>query len=300
MDNTVKKITLFAPAKINLCLGVRSRRDDGYHNIESIMQTVDLCDRVSVTSRVSEDAKIEIICKKMPELPAEKNIAFRAAREFFSHVGIEKYDISVDIEKNIPSEAGLGGGSSDAAATIRALNMLFNTSLSEKELVKIGARVGADVPFLIHRGTAVVTGIGEELLDCTPTPTAAVLIAFPKKEKISTKEAYSKIDKIGVFSEDDAFENMKSAMRSCDIKKISAASYNVFEKVIDENSSVFDIKKTMLENGADMSLMSGSGSAVFGIFDSAANAKKTRDILSYFCETFISGMFSENSSYIES
>ena len=299
MEN-IKKITLKAPAKINLYLGVVSRRADGYHDIESVMQTIDLCDRVSVSvCENAQDARIRIICRAMPELPAEKNIAYRAALAFLRYNGIEKYDITIEIDKKIPSEAGLGGGSSDAAATLRALDTLYGTKMSAEALYGLGKSVGADVPFLLRRGTALVEGIGERMSDCTPAPFATVLVAYPKTEKVSTKEAYGKIDSENAFSLHADFEKMKEAMKSCDINSICRAARNIFEDVLPKDSAVFAIKGVMNKHGAALSLMSGSGSAVFGIFTDTRAAKNAREALSDSCETFISGMFTRDESYIE-
>ena len=299
MEN-IKKITLKAPAKINLYLGVVCRREDGYHDIESVMQTIDLCDRVTVgvsTSALCE--RISVICRAMPDLPAEKNIAYRAALAFLKYNGIEKYDISIDIEKKIPSEAGLGGGSSDAAATLRALDILYGTKMPMQKLYELGKSVGADVPFLLRRGTACVEGIGEIMTDCTPAPFATVLVAYPNEEKVSTKEAYGKIDSQNAFSSHADFEKMKEAMKKCDINDICRAAKNIFEDVLPKDSAVFAIKDIMNKHGAELSLMSGSGSAVFGIFTDARGAKRAREALCDSCETFISAMFTRDESYIE-
>ncbi len=299
MEN-IKRITLKAPAKINLYLGVVCRRADGYHDIESVMQTIDLCDRVTVSlCEESADADISVVCKALPNLPAQKNIAYRAARAFLAYNGIENYNIAIEIDKKIPSEAGLGGGSSDAAATLRALDKLYGTKLSSQVLYELGKSIGADVPFLLRRGTAFVEGIGEIMSDCTPAPFATVLVAFPNREKISTKEAYANVDGASAFSSHADFEKMKEAMRSCDIDNIASAAKNIFEDVIPKNSVIFKIKETMNKNGAALSLMSGSGSAVFGIFKDARDAKRAREALSDVSETFISGMFTRDESYIE-
>ncbi|MGN1096172.1 MAG: 4-(cytidine 5'-diphospho)-2-C-methyl-D-erythritol kinase [Eubacteriales bacterium] len=300
MDNTVKKISVLAPAKINLCLGVISRRDDGYHNIASVMQTVGLCDKVMLSSSETKGKRLSVVCRGEEAPEGEKNIAYRAAEAFLERAGIDKYDISVEIEKRIPVRSGLGGGSSDAAATLNGLNFLFGMRFNEDELMEIGARIGADVPFLIRRGTAAVTGIGETVACLAPAPSATVLIAFSGSEKLSTGQAYGKIDERGDFSSEESFDKMKAAMKSCDMKKIAAASYNIFESVMPEDSSVFLLKEKMKEKGAVMSLMSGSGSAVFGIFENAAAAKDARDALSDTAKTFICGMFTKDAPYIES
>lgn len=299
MEN-IKKISVLAPAKINLYLGVKSRRADGYHDIESVMQTIDLCDKVTVTVReVSAGANIAVSCRGAENIEGEKNIAYRASRAFFDYAKIGKYDVNIEIDKKIPMEAGLGGGSSDAAATLRALDALYGTKLSDSELCSIGARVGADVPFLLRRGTAYVTGIGDILSDCTPSPFATLLVAFPNGEKVCTKEAYAKIDEARAFLKSEDFEKMKEAMRSCDIRKIAAASINIFEDVIPRDSVVFRIKDEMKKNGALLALMSGSGCAVFGVFEDARAAKRAREALCDISQTFIAGMFTRDETYIE-
>lgn len=299
MEN-IKKISVLAPAKINLYLGVVSRREDGYHDIESVMQTIDLCDKLTVSSYESADsADITVSCRGAESINDEKNIAYKAARAFFDHTKIEKYNVNIEIDKKIPMEAGLGGGSSNAAATLHALDNLFGTKLTESELCLIGARVGADVPFLLRRGTAYVQGIGEIISDCTPSPFVTILVAFPNGEKVSTKEAYAKIDSARIFSSREDFEKMKEAMRSCDIYRIADASANIFEDVIPNDSVIFRIKEDMKKNGALFSLMSGSGSAVFGIFDDVRTAKRAREAIGDAAQTFISGIFTRDASYIE-
>lgn len=299
MEN-IKKISVLAPAKINLFLGVRSRREDGYHDIESVMQTIDLCDKVNVFADMeAQDNSIAVSCRNSAEdINGEKNIAYRAAKAFLEAAGIENFNITIDIEKKIPMEAGLGGGSSDAAAVIHALDIIYETKMTESDLCAIGAKIGADVPFLIRRGTAYVEGIGEVLSDCTPSPSATLVIAYPNSEKVCTKEAYAKIDDMKIFSNSEDFENMKNAMRSCDMNEIAKVSYNVFEEILPERSEVFILKNIMKENGAVLSLMSGSGSAVFGVFDDARSAKRAREALCGISQTFIAGMFTRDESYM--
>ena len=290
MDKS-KKITLLAPAKINVCLGVTGKRADGYHDIDSVMQTVSLCDKVSVTlSENAEGKQIEVVCPGHSELDGENDIAYGMAQLFFEYTGAENYDARIEIEKVIPMEAGLGGGSSDAAATLLALNELTGKNLSEAELMAIGAKVGADVPFLVRKGTAIVEGIGEIITPCRDLPETAVLIAYPKNEKVSTGKAYAAIDAQGKFSSHEDFEKMKEAIEKGDLAEISAASYNIFESVLPENSAVFEIKKEMLARGALMSLMSGSGSAVFGFFPCEKCAGKAAEALSHIAQTFVVGI----------
>lgn len=286
-----KKITVLAPAKINVCLGVTGKRADGYHDIDSVMQTVSLCDKVSVT--LEENAKgqrIRVSCPGHSELDGENDIAYGMAQLFFEYTKTENYDVSIEIEKVIPMEAGLGGGSSDAAATLLALNELTGANIAEAELMALGAKVGADVPFLVRKGTALVEGIGEIITPCRDLPETAVLIAYPKNEKVSTGKAYAAIDARGEFSSHEDFEKMKAAIEKGDLAEISAASYNIFESVLPAGSAVFEIKKEMLARGALMSLMSGSGSAVFGFFPCEKCAGKAAEALASIAQTFVVGI----------
>jgi 4-diphosphocytidyl-2-C-methyl-D-erythritol kinase len=290
MGNT-KKITVLAPAKINVCLGVTGKRADGYHDIDSVMQTISLCDKVSVTlAENAEGQRIKVSCPGHSELDGENDIAYGMAQLFFEYTKAENYDVSIEIEKVIPMEAGLGGGSSDAAATLLALNKLTGADIPEAELMALGAKVGADVPFLVRKGTALVEGIGEIITPCRDLPETAVLIAYPKNEKVSTGKAYAAIDARGEFSAHEDFEKMKAAIEKGDLAEISAASYNIFESVLPANSAVFEIKKEMLARGALMSLMSGSGSAVFGFFPCEKCAEKAAEALAPIAKTFVAGI----------
>ncbi|MBQ8447457.1 MAG: 4-(cytidine 5'-diphospho)-2-C-methyl-D-erythritol kinase [Clostridia bacterium] len=297
MENK-KELTLLAPAKINVCLGVTGRRANGYHDIDSVMQTIGIYDKVSVT--LTENAvgqKIDVVCKGHPELDGENDIAYGMAQIFFEYTKTENYEVFIEIEKVIPMEAGLGGGSSDAAAVVIALNELTGSRLTEAELMAIGAKVGADVPFLVHKGTAFVGGIGENITPCRNLPETQVLVAYPKTEKVSTGKAYAAIDAHGKFSPHEDFEKMKSAVENGDIAAISAASYNIFESVLPEGSAVFRIKAEMLRRGALMSLMSGSGSAVFGFFASQKAAESAAQALESEARTFVCRLCRKNESY---
>ena len=300
MDNK-KKITMLAPAKINVCLGVTGRRENGYHDIDSVMQTIGLYDKISViVSQNAKGQKIDVLCPGHEELNGENDIAYGMAQVFFEYSKTENYDVTIEIEKVIPMEAGLGGGSSDAATVALALNKLTGSRLSEEELMKIGAMVGADVPFLVHKGTAFVGGIGEVITPCRDLPETYVLVAYPKSEKISTGKAYAAIDARGEFSSHSDFEKMKAAIEKGDISAISAASYNIFESVLPAGSVVFSIKEAMVKHGALMSLMSGSGSAVFGFFASEEAAKSTAAKLSDAAKTFVVTLCRKNDCYTAS
>ncbi len=288
MEKTFKEILVLAPAKINICLGVTGKRADGYHDIDSVMQTVGVYDRVRV--RVGENAmgqSIRVYCPEHEELSGQKNIAYRVAEAFLAYAKIDTYDIDIEIEKIIPMEAGLGGGSSDAAAVVCALNMLFGTGLSEAEIAAVGATVGADVPFLVFRGTAFVQGIGEKIERCAELPKVPVLVAYPHDEKVSTGKAYKAIDERGEFSSSADFEKMKAAVLAQDMDAMGALAYNIFESVIPEGSVIFRIKERMLAEGAVFSLMSGSGSAVFGVFRDREAAEKAAEAIAPLAKTFV-------------
>lgn len=288
MTKNFKQIILRAPAKINVYLGVTGKRPDGYHDIDSVMQTVGVCDIVKVCVSEEPNAQsINVRCPGHTGLDGEGNIAYRAAKAFLNRAKIEKYEIDVEIEKVIPMEAGLGGGSSDAAAVILALNELYSAGFSVSELMEMGATVGADVPFLIHKGTAFVQGIGEKIVPCKNMPAATVLLAYPHTEKVSTGKAYKAIDDGGEFTPTERFEEMKNAIEMSDTDMIAKAAYNIFETVLPEGSVVFEIKKAMLESGAEYSLMSGSGSAVFGVFLDTEKANKAAKALETLAKTFV-------------
>ena len=288
MSKKFKQIIVKAPAKINVYLGVTGKRPDGYHDIDSVMQTVGVYDILKISVREDSCAQnITVHCPGHAELDGEANIAYRAAVAFLKRAAIDKYDIDIEIDKVIPMEAGIGGGSSDAAAVISALNELYSAHFELSELMEIGATVGADVPFLIHKGTAFVQGIGEKIVPCRNMPKATVLLAYPYSEKVSTGKAYGAIDEKGDFTPTERFEEMKNAIEMSNMGMIAKAAYNIFETVIPEESVIFKIKNAMLERGAEFSLMSGSGSAVFGIFLEAAKACEAAKALDEIAKTFV-------------
>lgn len=267
-----------AYAKINLTLDITGRLPNGYHSIRSIMQSISLCDNVTVER--TDCGGIEVICDKKNIPSGEKNIAYKAAERFAEYADIACMNVKIHIEKHIPSEAGLGGGSSDAAAVIRCLNELYGCGYSEKRLCEIGSNVGADVPFCIIGGTALCEGIGEEITPLPALEEEYVLIAKGKLG-ISTPEAYARLDKTELSAKE-----WKSSDFSGKAEKWSRYCSNDFEKVSD-NYEITDIKSLMKSGGALISQMSGSGSAVFGIFQTENEAVKCREMLTdkgYFAE----------------
>ncbi|WP_432650752.1 4-(cytidine 5'-diphospho)-2-C-methyl-D-erythritol kinase [Huintestinicola sp.] len=265
-------LTLNANAKINLYLDVTGRRADGYHLLETVMHTVSLCD--TVTLKKTGKSGIEISCSD-PLIPCnEKNIAYKCAAAFFERTGIFDRGVSIDIIKNIPSEAGMGGGSADGAAVLTGLNRLFSAGLSESELISLGAKIGADIPFCIKGGCGYCTGIGE-IIEPLPKISGTVLIG-KGNTGISTPEAFGKIDSLGYRIGTEGIKDIFGNVRS--LADIAPYCRNIFDDIsrLDE---VSQIKKIMTDNGAVCSLMTGSGSAVFGLYDTEISAERAYELL---------------------
>ncbi len=260
-----------AYAKINLFLDIESKRPDGYHNIISVMQSVSLCDTVTVEYCKSQNKTIEITCDD-PAIPlGEKNIAYKAANLF-----LDSGNVKIHIKKRIPSEAGLAGGSTDAAAVLTILNELTGKKKSIDELLYIGAKIGADVPFCIAGGTKLTLGIGEKLTEFKPLSKCYIVIA-KMGDGVSTPKAYSMLD--DMF---DNFENYNPRKDLLDLldQNNTKGMFNVFElAVIPCRPAVQQIKDVLYDNGSDIAMMSGSGPSVFGIFSSKKKASAAYDML---------------------
>ena len=256
------RMTVEAPAKINLFLDITGRRNDGYHLVNMVMQTVSLYDDVTVA--VDRNSKgISVSCSDS-DIPCDsKNTAYRAAEEFFRYTGTEDAAVNIRIKKRIPSGAGMAGGSADAAAVIYALNQLFETELDSDEMEEIGELIGADVPFCIYGGTMTAGGIGTILSPLPDMPDCHIAAVKPSF-RISTPEAYKKSDSLG-YENPKSAEKIISAICNGNVKGIGDHLYNKFEAVVEEDE-IDSIKKVMMDNGAEGALMTGSGSAVFGIF----------------------------------
>ncbi len=263
-------------AKINLTLDVLGKRPDGYHDVEMVMQTVSLFDLI-IADKTADSIRISTNLRYLP--CNEKNIAYKAAALFFAETGI-KGGVKFLIHKNIPVAAGLAGGSGNAAAALCALNALYNTGMSEEELCRLGAQLGADVPFCIKGGTMLASGIGEVLTPLPQMPPSYVLIVKPQIN-ISTAAIYEGIDQAPISRRPDT----KAMIRSLEEGELSAVAdnlCNVMEAVTETMHPIIaGIKNKMGKNGALGALMSGSGSAVFGLFDSFEKAKLSADSFFY-------------------
>ena len=256
------KVNMDAPAKINLFLDIRGKRSDGYHIVSMVMQSVNLCDEITVSD--TDDGDIKIICSDESIPIDENNTVYKAVELFFKETEKKNNGIEVRIKKNIPTEAGLAGGSTDAAAVLFALNKIFDTELSRKELAEIGAEIGADVPFCVYGGTMTASGIGTILSPLPDLPECYFVIVKPKIG-ICTREAYKKSDS-PEFSAIKGMDKITEAICEANIKSVAKNLYNKFEEVT-SLPEIEAIKKFMLQCGALGASMTGSGSAIFGIFD---------------------------------
>lgn len=287
----MRSIIEAAPAKINLYLDIESKRKDGYHNIISIMQSVSLCDTITVSAGDTPGG-IFVSCDD-PTVPGGmENLAYRAA-EIFMKMANLSCRIEIDIQKIIPAAAGLGGGSSDAAAVLRALNKLFKHPFSYDGLCRMGLKIGADVPFCVTGGCALATGVGEVLKKQPVMPMANIVISCAG-QKINTPEAYKRLDAMyGNFqarSTTGGYNVMLAASEASDLRGVVGELYNIFEScVLPGHPEANEIKEIMLTSGALGAQMSGSGPAVFGIFsdnglaEAAVRNLRSRNYNAYTC-----------------
>lgn len=278
----MNSIALKAPAKINLFLDIVGKLPNGYHEIESVMQTIDLFDYV----KISKSDEISVVCSD-GELSGKSNIAYKAAELFFGYTGIISGSM-IEIDKRIPKQAGMAGGSADAAAVLYGLNKIFDEPISEEELCKLGAKCGADVSFSILGGTKLSEGIGEKLSSVSEMPDCWFVIVKPDIS-MSTPESYKYYDEHGLSElEHPDLKDFLSVLEENNISSLSEKLYNVLEHTV-EDPVIGEIKNNMLELGALGSMMTGSGTAVFGIFDSVHKAVAAKNVLSEkFSSVFLS------------
>lgn len=273
------KLLVKAPAKINLSLDVLGKRQDGYHEVKMIMTTIDLADRLELTE-LSED-RIEIVSHNRYVPDDQRNLAYQAAKLLKERFGV-KEGVSISIEKTIPVAAGLAGGSSDAAATLRGLNRLWNLGLKIDELAELGAEIGSDVSFCVYGGTAIAKGRGEKIEHIKTPPSCWVILAKPHIG-VSTADVYGNLQLNRVTHPD--VEQMVESINSGDYKGICSAVGNVLEDVTFKmHPEVARIKAQMKRFGADAVLMSGSGPTVFGLVHHDSRMHRIYNGLKGFCE----------------
>lgn len=266
--------TRFCPAKINLFLEVTGSREDGYHTIESVMQKIALCDRVTMTLSQGEGITIASNDRSLPT--GEKNLCYRAADLYLKAAGVTA-KVDMMIEKHIPVAAGMAGGSTDAAGVLRMLDETIG-ALNKKELAALALSLGADVPFCLFRSASVCRGLGEELSYVKGLPACYIVVAKDRKESVSTKEAYGMIDSLDYTPISVA--SVSASLEKQDLSALCAAMFNRFEEVIlPLRPAVVKIKETFMENGAVGTMMSGSGPSVFAIFEKEEDARRARDLL---------------------
>lgn len=271
----MKKIKLKAMAKINLGLDVVRKREDGYHEVRMIMQTIQMYDQIQLEVTDTPGIQVQTNLYYLPV--NEDNLVYKAAKLLMDEFQIEE-GLSIDLKKFIPVAAGMAGGSSDAAAVMVGVNRLFRLGLSTEELMKRGVKIGADVPYCILRGTALAEGIGEKLTVLPPAPECFVLIAKPGIH-VSTKFVYTNL-KANELAYHPDIDGQVEAIKNGDLKKMAALTGNVLETVtIPAYPVIEEIKNVMKGQGALTSCMSGSGPTVFGLFDDKEKAQKAYDIL---------------------
>ena len=274
----VKLLDLKAYAKVNLTLDIVGTREDGYHLLESVFHEVPIYDTINLL--INRDGIIDVICTT--EYPTENvpmgqdNIAYKTAKKFFQAIGDTTYGVTIIILKRIPMQAGMGGGSSDAGCILKSLNAMFENPLSDERLIQIASTIGADVPFFINGGTAYATNIGDVIKPLKPLPKLNMVVA-KGNDGISTIEAYRSIDALESIEHIDNAKALQ-CIENQDITELCKCCGNVFEQ-IPLPKEVSTIKDTMLQCNALCSVMTGSGSAVFGIFNTPEEAKKCYDTL---------------------
>ena len=271
-------------AKINLCLDVLRRKENGYHEVEMVMTNVDIFDVLEI--KELEEKKILLKSYNTDLAMDESNLIYKAIALLQKETG-KTFGVEVLLEKNIPMEAGMAGGSADAAATLKAVNELFTLGVSDERLLELGASLGADIPFCIMGGTVLASGIGEKLRRLSPLPKMKLLIVKPKAG-LSTKKVYESLDIDGLnkagFIHKDVGE-MVSVIESDEadktkIEKIAGRLNNILEvPSIRLLPLIVDIKQKMLDNNCLGALMSGSGTAIFGIYENDEDMIKTKEIL---------------------
>ena len=271
----MERIQLKALGKINLGLDVLGKRENGYHDVRMIMQTVYLYDEVTLEKRQEPGITVST---NLIYLPTDKtNIAYRAAKILLDEFG-ERRGVAIHLKKHIPVAAGMAGGSADAAAVLFGMNRMFGWKLSEKELMERGVTLGADVPYCIMRGTALAEGIGEKLTRLPAMPKCHLLIAKPPIS-VSTKLVYEKLDALAIVDHPD-IDGIIEGLKDRDLIRVAGSMGNVLQNVTEtEYPVITQIKEKMIKGGAINAMMSGSGPTVFGIFDDKNKMKAAARVL---------------------
>mgnify|MGYP001068221240 FL=1 len=266
-----------AHAKLNLTLDVLGRRPDGYHDLRMVMQSVALADVLTLEESGDGELRVRTNLHFLPN--NEKNLAAQAALRWWEARGQAPRGLEIAIEKSVPVCAGMAGGSSDAAAVLRALNQMEGAPLSLREVAKIGERVGSDVPYCILGGTALAEGRGEILTPLPPLPQCWAVLCKPEFS-ISTPALFAKIDSVRLRCRPDT-QGVIAALEAGDLHGVARRMYNVFEDALPERqrARVNDIKNVLIQCGALGASMSGTGPTAFGLFDDEGLAREARERL---------------------
>lgn len=263
------RYSILAPAKINLYLDVLSKREDGYHEIKSVMQAISIYDEITLDITNSDKIIIRLNGSEPSLKWDESNLVYKACTLFLNEAKLDGYSFDFYVKKNIPICAGMAGGSTDAAGALLLLNQAFGNRFSIEDLCSLGAKLGADVAFCIRGGTCICEGVGEVLTPLPPLDTMYLVCAIDSSS-ISTPRAYSLLDeKYGIIVDESSnFKVFLKSAKNKDIHSICSLLFNKFESVIIPlNENIRTIKELLLKNGAIGALMSGSGPSVFGIFE---------------------------------
>lgn len=271
----MRQIELKALAKINLGLDVLGKRENGYHDVRMIMQSIYLYDDVKIERKTAPGIELSSNLFFLPT--GDGNIAYKAAQMLIEEFGIEE-GVRITLHKHIPVAAGMAGGSSNAAAVLFGMNRLFGLKLSRQELMERGVKLGADVPYCIMRGTVLAEGIGEELKKLPAMPKCTVLIAKPPIS-VSTKVVYEALDACEIVRHPD-IDRLMEALEKENLQEVAAHMGNVLEDVtIPMHPEIAEIKQVMKDCGALNAMMSGSGPTVFGLFENKMAARKAQRVI---------------------
>ncbi|WP_249872217.1 4-(cytidine 5'-diphospho)-2-C-methyl-D-erythritol kinase [Oceanobacillus saliphilus] len=268
-----------APAKINLSLDVLRKRDDGYHDVEMIMTSIDLADRIELEQLEEDRIEISLESRYVPN--DERNLAYKAAQLFKKKYGIKK-GVHIHIDKSIPVSAGLGGGSADAAGVLRGLNRLWSLEISLDELAELGSTIGADVAFCVYGNTAIARGYGEKIEQLPSPPPCWVVLAKPDIG-VSTRTIFGQIDIGKLFHPDTTA--ILDALKEKNFSKLCSNVGNSLEEItFGLHPEVLRIKEAMVQAGATGVLMSGSGPTVYGLVEQQSKATRIFNGMRGFCE----------------
>ena len=276
-------LDVLAYAKLNLSLDVLEKRPDGYHEMRMVMQTVDLCDRLRLEIGTGRPLSMR---SNLGFLPADgRNLAAAAALRLAEDTGADWGGLSITLDKTIPVCAGLAGGSADAAAVLQGLNHLAGLHLPPERLEEIGAKVGSDVPYCVRGGTALAEGRGEVLTDLPPLPSCHVVLCKPAFS-VPTPELFARLDGVRIRRRPDT-AGLLSALAAGDLAGVARRMYNVFEDALPPRraAEIQRLKTELIQQGALGACMSGTGSALFGLFSDGEAAARARDALALLCPT---------------